>query len=94
MDPLQIGDRHFDDSRHFVSILSISRQFAGRHFAITFISIYCRHFAEMITYIYICINRKKPLVVYNLFILAKQNVSCYAHVSSYKNTRFSRICEV
>ena len=54
----QIGDRHFGDSRHFVSILSISRQFAGRHFAITFISIYCRHFAgrhfaEMITYIYI-----------------------------------------
>ena len=40
------------------------------------------------------INRKKPLVVYNLFILAKQNVSCYAHVSSYENTGFSRICEV
>ena len=60
MDPLQIGDQHFGDSRHFVSILSISRQFAGRHFAVTFISIYCRHFAgrysaEMITYMYIYI---------------------------------------
>ena len=65
MDPLLIGDRHFDDSRHFVSILSISRQFAGRHFAITFVSIYCRHFAEMITYIYIylyCIYINKVLI--------------------------------
>ena len=63
MNTLQIGDRHFGDSRHFVSILSISRQFAGRHFAITFISIYCRHFAgrhfaEMITYIYIYKNKQ------------------------------------
>ena len=45
-------------------------------------------------YRYIYTNRKKPLVVYNLFILAKQSVSCYAHVSSYENTGFSRICEV
>ena len=64
MNTLQIGDRHFGDSRHFVSILSISRQFAGRHFAITFISIYCRHFAgrhfaEMITYIYMYIYKNK-----------------------------------